>query len=99
MTEAALQEARLKHPHFCGTFCGLADWARAAQQDLGFLRACNDAEEGSGSHSALGILLEEVRESEAAYRQGDLTGCLHELAQCGAVILRMMQYVNRLKEA
>lgn len=45
-------------------------------------------------YSAEYILEEEVLEALHAYRQGDKTHCLQELAQCGAVILRMMDFVE-----
>lgn len=44
------------------------------------------------------ILGEEILEAFEAYKQGDLEHCLQELAQCGAVILRMMQFVQDEKE-
>ena len=36
-------------------------------------------------------------ESLVAYKEGDKEHCLQELAQCGAVILRMMDFVKEQK--
>ena len=41
------------------------------------------------------ILLEEIAEAFNAYQQGDKAHAMQELAQCGAVILRMMDYVQK----
>jgi hypothetical protein len=38
---------------------------------------------------------EEVYESIEAYLDGNLHFCMTELAQCGAVILRMMEFVQK----
>ena len=45
------------------------------------------------------ILLEEIAEAFNAYQQGDKAHAMQELAQCGAVILRMMDYVQNEMEA
>ena len=45
------------------------------------------------------ILGEEIAEAMAAHQHGDREHCLQELAQCGAVILRMMQYVEETRWA
>ena len=41
------------------------------------------------------ILLEEFAEAMNAYQQGRLEDSLHELAQCGAVILRIMETIEK----
>lgn len=40
------------------------------------------------------ILMEEVAEAFAAYQAGDKEHALQELAQCGAVILRIMEKID-----
>lgn len=40
------------------------------------------------------VLMEEVSEALEAYDKCELENCLKELAQCGAVILRCMQFVR-----
>ena len=41
--------------------------------------------------------MEEVAEAFAAYQQGDKEHALQELAQCGAVILRIMETIEKEK--
>lgn len=41
------------------------------------------------------LLLEEVAEAFNAYQKGDKEHALQELAQCGAVILRMMETIEK----
>ena len=41
------------------------------------------------------VLMEEVSEAFAAYQQGDKQHALQELAQCGAVILRIMEKIEK----
>ena len=43
------------------------------------------------------ILMEEVAEAFAAYQQGDNEHALQEFAQCGAVILRIMETIEKEK--
>lgn len=43
------------------------------------------------------LLYEEVAEATEAWLQRDKEHCLEELAQCGAVILRMMEFVEKEK--
>ena len=47
-----------------------------------------------GPQCADNILMEEVAEAFAAYQQGDKEHSLQELAQCGAVILRIMEKID-----
>jgi hypothetical protein len=47
-----------------------------------------------GPQCADNILMEEVAEAFAAYQQGDKEHALQELAQCGAVILRIMEKID-----
>jgi hypothetical protein len=41
------------------------------------------------------ILMEEVAEAFNAYQEGDKAQALHEFAQCGAVILRIMETIEK----
>lgn len=45
--------------------------------------------------TAESILMEEIAEAFNAYQHGDLENSMVEFAQCGAVILRMMEYVAK----
>jgi len=46
----------------------------------------------------VGVLMEEIMEVQDAYLENRFDDCYTELAQCGAVILRMMSYVKSKKE-
>lgn len=47
-----------------------------------------------GPQCADNILMEEVSEAFAAYQAGDKENALQEFAQCGAVILRIMDKID-----
>lgn len=85
--EEELNYAETKHPDFCTKFLDPAiDWEEKER----LYKIMN-------SHSpfyADAILLEEVAEAMNAYKQGNKKHCLQELAQCGAVVLRMMEEVE-----
>lgn len=48
-----------------------------------------------GPQCADNILMEEMAEAFAAYEHGDKEHALQELAQCGAVILRIMETITK----
>ena len=52
-----------------------------------------------GPQCADNILMEEVAEAFAAYEQGDKEHALQEFAQCGAVILRIMETIEKEMES
>ena len=89
----AHREACAKHPKFCD---GITNKSREAVRNaLADLRIVN----AEGPYYADRILHEEIAEALEAYQQGDKEHALQELAQCGAVILRMMQFVQDEREA
>ena len=88
-----LAEAESKHPHFAD---GLSE--RSAGNVKFNLKAMRDIN-GKPPYMAERIIFEEVFEAIAAYQEKDLVHALLELAQCGAVILRMMEFVeNEIEE-
>ena len=90
-----LAEAESKHPHFAD---GLSE--RSAGNVKFNLKAMRDIN-GKPPYMAERIILEEVFEAIAAYQEKDLdlVHAQQELAQCGAVILRMMEFVeNEIEE-
>jgi len=91
MIETELRNAVDKHPKFCDAMANPAiDF-----QEL------EDAAKRSNSHApyyAESILAEEIYEAMNAYRMGDNVHCIQELAQCGAVIIRMMDFVKKEME-
>lgn len=81
------EKACAKHPNFCYvlTNASLSEIGKA----LDFVRVKN---EGSMVNGNL-ILSEEILEAFEAYKLGEYDHTIQELAQCGAVILRMMDFV------
>lgn len=77
-----------KHPKFCDHFIdeSTRTWAEA---EMG-IKAKNE----QPTEYADCVLMEEVAEAFNAYSQGKLEESLQEFAQCGAVILRCMQFVR-----
>lgn len=52
-----------------------------------------------GTVSGMDVLETEVAEAQEAYSRNDYAHCLHELAQCAAVVLRMMEKVEEESKA
>jgi NTP pyrophosphatase (non-canonical NTP hydrolase) len=48
-----------------------------------------------GPECADNILMEEIAEAFSAYEHGDKENALQEFAQCGAVILRIMETIEK----
>ena len=88
-----LKEAEGKHAKFCDELCD-------SEIDFGvfeeYYKLIND---NSATHNANQILYEEVMEAMDAYNKKDYKQALKELAQCGAVILRMMEFVKKQADA
>ena len=83
-----LDKAETKHPKFCDVFS--MKEPRVVRELLRHIRKWND----EGPYQADCILNEEILEATEAYMYNDNEHCLQELAQCGAVILRMMEFVG-----
>lgn len=88
MVKDELLKAMEKHPSFCDKFTKMNIFH--ARHEERMMKAVNS----NSPHFADQILLEEVAEARTAYIQGNRTHCLEELAQCGAVVLRMMELVR-----
>ena len=79
-----------KHPGFCYAIIDPASsksWIETERQ----IKLRNEC----GPEYADCILMEEMAEAFAAYQQGDKEHSLQELAQCGAVILRIMETIEK----
>ena len=79
-----------KHPKFCDEVIdhtSTKSWAEAEYR----IKLRNER----GPWTADNILAEEMAEAFAAYEQGDKEHALQELAQCGAVILRIMETIEK----
>jgi len=86
---AAFNEAVAKHPKLCDQLINpKTDWL--------WLELMQKLENDVNAPPYYGenIFLEEFAEAMNAYQLGHKEDAVNELAQCGAVILRMMQYVE-----
>lgn len=87
MIEREFSHAVTKHPKFCDLLVNnLSNWNRLEHMQ----KVVNSEPPFYGEN----ILLEEVAEAFAAYQHGDKEQALQEFAQCGAVILRIMEFVE-----
>ena len=98
MIEAEFAAACEKHPKFCDIL------TRKSERYLARLEAFRKKHtttmfKRKQVYSAELILDEEKAEALHAFVKGEYDHALQELAQCGAVILRMMQYVEETKWA
>ena len=94
MISAEYNAACKKHPKFCDKLANdLTDWARLEKEQ----KAIND--DTTPPYYGENLILEELAEALHACQNGDKAHALQELAQCGAVILRMMDYVQNEMEA
>lgn len=91
----ALEHAKRKHPFFAqrlfrfGRLEDCSDYLYSFRREL-------EHEKRTNSTCAKTILTCEALEAEEAFMQGDYKHTLEELAQCGAVIVRMMEAVQAL---
>lgn len=87
---AAFNEAVAKHPKLCDQLINpKTDWSWLELMQ----KHVNDV--SAPPYYGENIFLEEFAEAMNAYQQGDKEHALQELAQCGAVILRMMEFVQK----
>lgn len=93
MIHNELDKAEKKHPKFCDKMTG------AVQEHMEEYEHRIKAVNSKGPYYAEFLLDEEKVEAMNAYLKGEKEHCLQELAQCGAVILRMMQFVQDEMEA
>ena len=77
-----------KHPVFCSDMT-TQDFGSIVKPSLEIARILKKR-----TKTAEAVLCEEILEAMDAYCDGRLDNCLSELAQCGAVILRMMEFVR-----
>ena len=94
MILAQLATAEEKHPQFCDYMTlpekNYSEEERRYKAMNGAL-STGEPKEYSGDM----ILQEEIAEALNAYQEGDKEHCLQELAQCGAVVIRMMEFVEK----
>ena len=90
LIEDELRHAVAKHPKFCDAVIdptSSKSWAEAEYR----VKLRNER----GPWTADNILAEEMAEAFAAYQAGDKEHALQEFAQCGAVILRVMDTIEK----
>lgn len=94
MIHKELEKACKKHPKFCDEV--IPPGFDFDEEEKRWKKWNDEAKK----HYASDLFNEEFYEALNAYQQGDKENALHELAQCGAVILRMMQFVqDEMEEA
>ena len=84
-----LQKAEGKHPKFCDSIIdptSSKSWSESEYR----IKLRNQR----GPECADNILMEEIAEAFSAYQQGDKEHALQEFAQCGSVILRIMEKID-----
>ena len=82
--------ASRKHPKFCDAVLdpdSHVSWAESESR----IKARN----AMAKEYADNVLMEEVAEAFNAYQKGDKAQALQEFAQCGAVILRIMEKIEK----
>ena len=82
-----------KHPKFCDAIIdptSSKSWTEAEYR----IKLRNQR----GPEYADNVLMEEMAEAFAAYQKGDKEHALQEFAQCGAVILRIMETIEKEME-
>jgi len=90
MIHLELQNAEKKHPNFVSAIIdpsSRVSWAESESR----IKARN----AMTNEYADNILMEEMAEAFAAYERGNKVQALHEFAQCGAVILRIMEKIEK----
>ena len=89
----ALAYAKRKHPFFAHFPIEKIKWPWA-QNWLEYQREKLRTAIGTERSTGIDILACEVAEAGEAYAKGDKKACIKELAQCAAVIIRMMEMVR-----
>lgn len=93
MISTELHKAKAKFPVFCNDLPAAGHSLDIIRFSLLGARARSEAER-EGGYSFENTINEEILEALEAYSAEDYKACLKELAQCGAVILRAMEFVK-----
>lgn len=89
MIHLELERAEKKHPKFCDEIIPPGFYFSEEEKRW---KKWNDE---ATTHYACDLFNEEFYEALNAYQQGDKEHALQELAQCGAVILRIMEKIDK----
>lgn len=90
LIEDELRHAVAKHPKFCEGFTD--DLTGMMWQEREENVKARNAHHAPTAES---VLMEEIAEAFNAYQHGDKQNALKEFAQCGAVIFRIMEMVQK----
>lgn len=90
MMETELANAVVKHPKFCEGFTDDLTGMLWAEREHNV-----KARNAHHAPTAESVLMEEIAEAFNAYQHGDKQNALKEFAQCGAVIFRIMEYIQK----
>lgn len=90
LVAAELAAAKKKHPHFCDRLLA-PNPPFAWRVSESAIKAHN----AQAAPSADCIVMEELSEAFAAVEAGDLAHARQELAQCAAVCIRAMEYIEK----
>lgn len=96
--EAAIVHAESKHPKFAVALSKrqfFQDFKQDLKKELGLVQHANLARENQGRDVAEDLVREELLEGLDAYYNGDYESTLIELSQTAAVIVRMMEFVEK----
>lgn len=96
MVAAELEAAKKKHPKFVDRF---THWNKTETRDT--LQRCREVlrgHKGEKSVEPIHVLQCELAEAYDAYARGKFAHASQELAQCAAVCLRAMEYVQNEME-
>lgn len=96
MVAAELEAAKKKHPKFVDRFSVFIP--KFYDDNLSERRRKNALYEPTGQLEMPDILQEEMWEAMSAYSHGDLAHARQELAQCAAVCVRAMEYIEKEME-
>ena len=93
LIEDELRHAVDKHPTFCEGFTD--DLTGMMWQEREYNIKARNAHHAPTAES---VLMEEIAEAFNAYQHGDKQNALKEFAQCGAVIFRIMEHIQKEME-
>lgn len=94
LIEEELRHAVAKHPKFCEGFTDNLTGMLWAEREYNI-----KARNAHHAPTAESVLMEEIAEAFNAYQHGDKQNALKEFAQCGAVIFRIMELVQKEMES
>lgn len=91
----ALQHAKQKHPKFADVAVSYIDFRKAVDQ-IAIAREYLADKVKANRCGGMTVLMCEVYEAIEAFSRKDYAATMDELAQCGAVVVRMMEAVQEL---